>query len=109
MKYGWKAVPRNPDVLLKGIDGANSKEYSVDDLQFPDSKIVQATLQFAKNRLPVETFNHSQRVYVYGMPLSSLFALTTIEAANARPQVRRSSSLTSHLGTLILKHTTSLV
>lgn len=66
MSYGWKAVARNPDVFLKDIKTTDSKEYTLDDLTFPDSKLIQATLKFAKDHLPKETFNHSQRVYIYG-------------------------------------------
>jgi len=59
-------IARDPDVFLKGTSPANSKEYTLDDLKFPDTKLVQITLDFAKKHLPEPTFNHSQRVYIYG-------------------------------------------
>jgi hypothetical protein len=73
MKYGWSAVARNPDVFLKDVSTANKKEYSLHDLQFPESKLIQATLKFAKEHLNEPTVNHSQRVYIYGaMPFLRL-------------------------------------
>ena len=64
--HGWKAVARDPDVFLKGVSPANSKAYTLEDLKFPETKLVQATQDFAKKHLPEPTFNHSQRVYIYG-------------------------------------------
>jgi len=66
MKYGWSAVARNPDIFLKDVSTANTKEYSLHDLLFPKSDLIQATLKFAKDNLNTPTFNHSQRVYIYG-------------------------------------------
>jgi cyanamide hydratase len=64
--YGWSAVARDPDIFLKDVSTESTKEHSLDDLRSPDSKLVQATLNFAKKHLPEPTFNHSQRVYIYG-------------------------------------------
>ena len=65
-KFGWTAVPHSQTVLLKDISPWDPAEYTVADIKIPDSEIAKKVLQYAKDRLPEQTFNHSIRVYYYG-------------------------------------------
>ncbi|KAK9487072.1 hypothetical protein V1527DRAFT_518236 [Lipomyces starkeyi] len=66
--YGFFRVPRNIEELLKGR-GYLHKPTPVDvatAVTLPAVPIVQAVREFAKSKLPPETFNHSNRVFYYG-------------------------------------------
>ncbi|KAK9333400.1 hypothetical protein V1520DRAFT_332564 [Lipomyces starkeyi] len=66
--YGFFPVPRNIEELLKGR-GYLHKPTPVDvatTVTLPTVPIVQAVREFAKSKLPPETFNHSNRVFYYG-------------------------------------------
>ncbi|KAK9378684.1 uncharacterized protein V2V93DRAFT_328483 [Kockiozyma suomiensis] len=66
--YGFFSVPRKLEELLKGQEYLN-KPTAVDvskTVVFPDSPIVTAAREFVKSKLPVQTFNHSHRVFYYG-------------------------------------------
>ncbi|KAI5119260.1 hypothetical protein M0805_007263 [Coniferiporia weirii] len=72
--YGYTSVPRDPDVLFKDhptASGANPKQDPLEfkDLPLPDSPLVQKVKEFVKERLTEQTFNHSNRVYIYGTAL----------------------------------------
>ncbi|KAJ7735906.1 hypothetical protein B0H16DRAFT_1419705 [Mycena metata] len=72
--YGWEAVPRDPDVLFKGhptASGDHPKQdlFTVEDFPLPESPLVNQVRDFVKKELDVPTFNHSNRVYVYGAAL----------------------------------------
>lgn len=70
--YGFAALPRSTSALLGSrVDPKEATELGVDDIPIPNSPLVTAVLEYAKKELPVETFNHSMRVFYYGMP--SLF------------------------------------
>jgi len=69
-KFGWAAVPRSRTVLLKDISPWDPAEYTVADIKIPDSEIAKKALQYAKDRLPEQTFNHSMRVYYYGAAIA---------------------------------------
>lgn len=70
-EHGWTAVPRSMEKLV-----ANSKSpktstaVSVDQIQIPSSPIVQSVTKYAQENLPNQTFNHSMRVFCYGITLS---------------------------------------
>jgi hypothetical protein len=69
--YGFTAVPRDPDVLFKDhptASGPNPKQdrFTVADFPLPDSEIVRQVRQFVKAELNEQTYNHSNRVYLYG-------------------------------------------
>jgi cyanamide hydratase len=54
--YGFTPVPRDPDVLFKDhptASGPNPKQdqFTVDDFNPPDSKVVQAVKSFVKVKL----------------------------------------------------------
>ncbi|KAK9390427.1 hypothetical protein V1515DRAFT_576944 [Lipomyces mesembrius] len=66
--YGFFPVPRNIEELLKGRAYLH-KPTPVDvatAVTLPAVPIVQAAREFAKSKLPAETFNHSHRVFYYG-------------------------------------------
>ncbi|KAH0579990.1 hypothetical protein H2248_002809 [Termitomyces sp. 'cryptogamus'] len=72
--YGFTPVPRDPDVLFDSHPTANSDhpkqdDYTVTDFPLPDSKIVREVRDFVQNELSSQTYNHSHRVYVYGVAL----------------------------------------
>ncbi|KAH7115961.1 hypothetical protein B0J11DRAFT_584006 [Dendryphion nanum] len=64
--HGWTAVQRSHKKFLAGIDQNMPAKISVDDVELPNSNIVNKTFEFAKRQLPEKTFNHSLRVYYYG-------------------------------------------
>ncbi|KAL8787449.1 MAG: hypothetical protein Q9213_002226 [Squamulea squamosa] len=65
--YGWQAKPRDPSVILgekKNIK--DPKPETVASIKLPDSSLATSVLKYAERELPLETFNHSMRVYYYG-------------------------------------------
>lgn len=73
VKYGYTPVPRDPDVLFREHPTATGlvpqkADYSLDsaELAFPDTELVRRSKAFVKEKLNDQTFNHSQRVYIYG-------------------------------------------
>lgn len=65
--YGFAALPRSTAALLATRkDPQTPTELGVDDIPIPDSALVKKVLEYAKKELPVETFNHSMRVFYYG-------------------------------------------
>jgi cyanamide hydratase len=65
-KFGWTSVPHAQSALLKNISPWNPANYTVADIRLPDSELANQTLQYAKDHLPSQVFNHSMRVYYYG-------------------------------------------
>jgi len=73
-KYGWAAVPLDTDVLFKDhptASGPSPKQdpFTVEQIPFPVSDLVQKTYNFAKSKLEAPAFNHSVRCFVYGAAL----------------------------------------
>lgn len=67
--YGLTAYPRSTASLLSSrVEPKEPHELGVDDIPLPDSALVGKVLEYAKKELPVETFNHSMRVFYYGKP-----------------------------------------
>ncbi|KAH2660927.1 hypothetical protein LV164_003321 [Aspergillus fumigatus] len=66
---GWTSMPANAGAIFDGRPFINVPEaLSVEEIKFPvDDPIVEKTMRYAKAALPTETFNHSMRVYYYGM------------------------------------------
>ena len=64
--FGWTAVPRSQTKLIAELGKLEPAKLSVDDVQLPDSEIFKKTFEYAKERLPEKTFNHSLRVCYYG-------------------------------------------
>jgi len=72
--YGFTPVPRDPDVLFKDhptASGDNPKQdlFEFKEIPLPDSPLVQKVKTFVKDKLNEQTFNHSNRVYIYGTAL----------------------------------------
>ncbi|KFY33175.1 hypothetical protein V495_08359, partial [Pseudogymnoascus sp. VKM F-4514 (FW-929)] len=64
--YGFTALPRSTAALLATRkDIQEPTELGVDDIPIPDTALVKKVLEYAKKELPVETFNHSMRVFYY--------------------------------------------
>lgn len=76
-KHGWTAVPRSLDKLLAGRNEKREPwPVKVEDLPLPEGELVGKVMEYAKSHLPAQTFNHSMRVFCYGMlsfSSSSLF------------------------------------
>jgi cyanamide hydratase len=67
--YGFEAVPRDPEKLLK--DGTAESPYvPIDAMATPDTKLAQAVEEYVRKELSHETYNHSMRVYFYGYQVS---------------------------------------
>jgi cyanamide hydratase len=73
-KYGWTAVPRKVELLLEQSEASNpAKPIPASSIKLPDSTLVKAVHEYAKKELAIETFNHSMRVYYYGIFLTSTY------------------------------------
>ena len=64
--YGFNAVPRDPEVILKGHD-KESPYIRMSEIAVPDTDVVRAVEEYVKKELSQETYNHSVRVYYYGL------------------------------------------
>jgi cyanamide hydratase len=69
-KFGWTAVPHAQSVLLKDVSPWDPANYTVSEIKIPDSEVAKKAVQYAKDHLPEQTFNHSMRVYYYGQHYS---------------------------------------
>ncbi|KAK9610113.1 hypothetical protein V6Z98_010181 [Aspergillus fumigatus] len=69
---GWTSMPANAGAIFDGGPFINVPEaLSIEEIKFPvDDPIVEKTMRYAKAALPTETFNHSMRVYYYGMAIT---------------------------------------
>jgi len=68
--YGWTAVPRDLETLLKsGKHVGEAKPMKVEEMKTPQSGLVKKVMEYVKKELPEETFNHSMRVYYYGLAI----------------------------------------
>ena len=66
--FGFSNVPRAFNKLLERVDAKNSKPFLVEDLPLPHSdEVAKKAHAYAKEHLPPETFNHSMRVFLWGM------------------------------------------
>ncbi|KAI9850218.1 MAG: hypothetical protein M1838_005988 [Thelocarpon superellum] len=71
LAYGFTAVPRNVDVLLQGQTRVHApKAVLVADVPLPDTPLAAEVLTYAQTKLPVETYNHSMRVYYFGKAIA---------------------------------------
>ena len=69
---GFNALPRDPEVILKGHNKA-SPYIPMSEIAVPDTKVVRAVDEYVKKELSQETYNHSVRVYYYGITLTVQF------------------------------------
>lgn len=67
--YGFTAIPRPMATLLAvRKDTQPPTSLTTSDIPLPSPPLVTAVLEYAKHELPIETFNHSMRVFYYGTP-----------------------------------------
>ncbi|KAL2049676.1 hypothetical protein ABVK25_010017 [Lepraria finkii] len=70
--HGWTAQPRDVSILLSGKKNIKSPEpVKVEFIPMPDSQLAKEVMEYAKKELREETFNHSMRVYYYGMAIKT--------------------------------------
>ena len=69
---GFNALPRDPEVILKGHN-KESPYIPMSEIVVPDTKVVRAVDEFVKKELSQETYNHSVRVYYYGITSTEHF------------------------------------
>ncbi|EAT83809.2 hypothetical protein SNOG_08641 [Parastagonospora nodorum SN15] len=62
---GWTAVPRSFKKSLADVDKSKQAELTVDKAGAPSTDLARKTHEFAKEKLPEKTFNHSMRVWYY--------------------------------------------
>ncbi|CAI7628407.1 unnamed protein product [Penicillium viridicatum] len=69
---GWTSTPANAGAIFGDQPFINKPEsLHLTDIKFPfDDPTVARTLKYAKETLHPETFNHSMRVYFYGMAIT---------------------------------------
>lgn len=67
-EYGWTALSCDPE-QWGGLTKYNKEPVPqlVKDVPLPDTPLVKAAMDHVKNELPVHTFNHSMRVFYYGI------------------------------------------
>lgn len=77
--FGWAAVPRSHSRALCEVNKNNHANLDLDRVKVPDTHVAKRVLEYAESTLPERTFNHSMRVWYYGMGLSHLIlALCTV-------------------------------
>ncbi|KAL6894994.1 hypothetical protein GGI43DRAFT_411603 [Trichoderma evansii] len=64
---GWTALPLDPSKLFGGKPFRNAPgPLLVSDIKFPeDDPVVAKVRSYAKEKLPIQTYNHSMRVFYY--------------------------------------------
>ncbi|QLI66700.1 uncharacterized protein G6M90_00g032570 [Metarhizium brunneum] len=69
---GWTNMPANAGLIFGNrLACVETVALPMDDLTFPfDDVVVEKTMEYAKKVLHPETFNHSMRVYFYGMAIT---------------------------------------
>lgn len=68
VKHGWSAVPCDANVIFAKNPIVKPSAWKVADMQFPvNDPVVAEVQQYAKEHLLEQTYNHSMRVYHWGM------------------------------------------
>ncbi|KAK0765802.1 hypothetical protein N5P37_001740 [Trichoderma harzianum] len=63
---GWSSLPLDPSQLWGGKPFRNIPgPILVDDIKFPEDPIAVEVQKYAKEMLPMQTFNHSMRVFYF--------------------------------------------
>lgn len=66
--HGWTPVVRDHQALLSGKPYIHRPSaLLVKNIQFPSDDVVAKVREHAKEKLPAPTFNHSMRVFYFGM------------------------------------------
>ncbi|KAL2127763.1 hypothetical protein VTI74DRAFT_10215 [Chaetomium olivicolor] len=70
-EHGWTAVPANADAIFNGRPYLHKPTpVLAKDIKFPsDNAVVAKVQQYAKEHLQPQTFNHSMRVFYWGMAI----------------------------------------
>ncbi|KAI4743697.1 cyanamide hydratase [Aureobasidium sp. EXF-12298] len=71
-EYGWTALSCNPSQW--GGNGKNNPEpmpQLCSQIPLPETPLVKAAMEYVKAELPEHTFNHSMRVFYYGMAIAT--------------------------------------
>ena len=87
---GWTAVVRDPKVLLSGKPHINEPSpVLVKDIAFPsDDDLVVKVQEYARDKLPSQTYNHSMRVFYFGESMSpSAWCLSSMHFSPAQYQL----------------------
>ncbi|THX75413.1 cyanamide hydratase [Aureobasidium pullulans] len=71
-EYGWTSLPCDP------AKWGGNKKYNKEpvpqlcsSIPLPDTALVKAAMEHVKQELPEHTFNHSMRVFYYGMAIAT--------------------------------------
>jgi len=64
----WEPVTRDTDVLFTGIT-PRPLPLTPKDIPPPDSPLIKEVFNFAKSHLEPKTFNHSNRIYYFGLAI----------------------------------------
>jgi len=68
--YGWTAVPRKVSDLLSQVQSTGpAPALSISSLPIPTTSLSTAVHEYAKKELPIETYNHSLRVFSFGLAM----------------------------------------
>jgi cyanamide hydratase len=83
-EYGWAAVSCDPK-QWGGLKKYNNipKPLSITDITIPDTPLAKSIMNYAKKELPEPTFNHSMRVFYYGLSIQTM----TIPIRRSRSQL----------------------
>lgn len=76
--YGWQAMPRSNAAILnmaQKFEEAPVFRFPELEQNLTQTDLTQKVEKYAKEQLPMETFNHSMRVFLYGTSTSH-FLLT---------------------------------
>lgn len=69
--FGFTALPRDPNVILDGKKSlTDPRPLSVNDIPVPITPLARKVQEYAKAELRPETYNHSMRVYYFGMAMA---------------------------------------
>ncbi|KAB8276380.1 hypothetical protein BDV30DRAFT_235831 [Aspergillus minisclerotigenes] len=70
-EYGWTAVSCDPQQrAVTKPPTKPSVPQLIKDTPLPDTALVKDAMQYVKAELPAHTFNHSMRVYYYGLAIA---------------------------------------
>jgi len=64
---GWAAVFRSHSKALDNVNKDQHAKLVLDAVKVPETDVASKVFQYAKSTLPERTFNHSMRVWNYGM------------------------------------------
>ncbi len=69
-EHGWTAVPLDANAIFNGKPYLHKPTpVLVADIHFPsDDPLVAKVQAYAREHLPPQTYNHSMRVFYFGMP-----------------------------------------